>query len=116
MDTRRAATPSMSHPTRGALSHTPGAVCGDARPVGGTGAARRWVTGDDEFGRHTWFRHQLRERGQRYVLGGPCTTTMRDLEAPPPAYQGRGCRPKAPWQSVTDWRTSLPPTAWRPLP
>jgi hypothetical protein len=25
------------------------------------------VTGDDEFGRHTRFRHELRERGERYV-------------------------------------------------
>ena len=74
-----------------------------------------WVTGDDELGRHTQFRHDLRERGERYVLGVPCTTTMRDLEAPRPAYQGRGRRPKAPWQSVTDWRQSLLPTAWRRL-
>ena len=67
-----------------------------------------WVTGDDELGRHTQFRHELRERGERYVLGVPCTTTMRDLEAPLPAYAGRGRRPKAPWQSVTAWRQSLP--------
>src|SRR5437879_10313762 len=74
-----------------------------------------WVTGDDEVGRHTRFRQPLRERGARYVLGVPCTTTMRDLEAPWPAYAGRGRRPKAPWQSVTAWRTSLPPHAWRRL-
>jgi hypothetical protein len=72
-----------------------------------------WVTGDDELGRHTWFRHELRERDERYVLGVPCTTTMRDLEAPAPAYSGRGRRPKAPWQSVMAWRKSLDPTAWR---
>jgi hypothetical protein len=45
----------------------------------------------------------------------PCTTTMRDLEALPPAYQGRGRRPKAPWQSVTAWRKLLAPNAWRTL-
>ena len=72
-----------------------------------------WVTGDDELGRHTWFRQELRERGERYVLGVPCNTTIRDLEAWPPEYQGRGRRPKAPWQSVTAWRQSLDPTAWR---
>jgi SRSO17 transposase len=72
-----------------------------------------WVTGDDELGRHTWFRGELRERGERYVLGVPCNTAMRDLEAPSPAYQGRGRRPKAPWQSVTEWRKSLNPHAWR---
>jgi SRSO17 transposase len=72
-----------------------------------------WVTGDDELGRHTWFRGQMRARGERYVLGVPCNTTMRDLEAPLPAYQGHGRRPKAPWQSVMEWRQSLYPHAWR---
>jgi SRSO17 transposase len=71
------------------------------------------VTGDDELGRHTWFRHALRERDERYVLGIPCNITMRDLEALPPEYQGRGRRPQAPWQSVTAWRQSLDPTAWK---
>ena len=28
----------------------------------------RWVTGDDELGRHMRFRHDLRERGERYGL------------------------------------------------
>lgn len=60
-----------------------------------------WGTGDDALGRHTWFRQALRERGERYVLGVPCTTTLRDLEAP--------------WQSVTDRRQSLDPTAWTRL-
>jgi SRSO17 transposase len=55
-----------------------------------------WVTGDDELGRHTGFRGELRKRGERYVLGVPCTTTMRDLEGALPAYSGRGRRPKAP--------------------
>jgi SRSO17 transposase len=71
-----------------------------------------WVTGDDELGRHTQFRHALRQRGERYVLGVPCHTTMRDLEAPLPAYAGRGRPPKAPWQSVTQWRQALPGDAW----
>ncbi len=74
-----------------------------------------WVTGDDAFGRHSRFRHELRERGERSVLGVPCTTTIRDLQVSLPAYQGRGRRPKAPWQSVTDWRQLLDPTAWTHL-
>jgi hypothetical protein len=74
-----------------------------------------WVTGDDELGRPTRFRHHLRERGERYVLGVPCTTTMRDLEAPLPAYAGCGRRPKAPWQSVTAWRQSLSGDVWTHL-
>ncbi len=49
------------------------------------------------------------------MLGVPCTTTMRDLEAPLPAYSGRGRRPKARWPSVTQWRQSLPADAWTHL-
>jgi SRSO17 transposase len=75
-----------------------------------------WVTGDDELGRHSRFRGELRERGERYVLGVPCTPTIRDLETPLPEYSGRGRRPKAPWQSVTQWRQWLHPTAWWRLP
>jgi SRSO17 transposase len=74
-----------------------------------------WVTGDDELGRHTRFRGELRERGKRYVLGVPCNTTMRDLEAPLPEYQGRGRQPKAPWQSVSVWRQSLGSHGWTRL-
>jgi SRSO17 transposase len=74
-----------------------------------------WVTGDDELGRHMRFRHALRERGERYVLGVPCNTTIRDREAPLPVYAGRGRPPKAPWQSVTQWRQSLDAEAWTHL-
>jgi SRSO17 transposase len=74
-----------------------------------------WVTGDDELGRHLRFRHALRERGERYVLGVPCNTTLRDLEAPLPAYVGRGRPPKAPWQSVTQWRQGLDAEVWTHL-
>jgi SRSO17 transposase len=74
-----------------------------------------WVTGDDELGRHSRFRHELRERGERYVLGVPCTTAIRDLEAPWPAYQGRGRPPKPPWQSVMEWRQALPGDTWTRL-
>src|SRR5499427_914317 len=89
--------------------------CVEMRDAWGNQVPHGWVTGDDELGRHTQFRGTLRERGERYVLGVPCTTTMRDLEAPLPKYPGRGRRPKAPWQSVTAWRQSLPADAWTPL-
>jgi len=64
------------------------------------------------LGRHTQFRHALRERGERYVLGVPCNTTMRDLEAPLPTYQGRGRRPKAPGQAVSAWRQACDAEGW----
>ena len=95
--------------------HTRQAQCLEMLDEWGDQVPHGWVTADDELGRHSRFRHDLRERGERYVLGVPCNTTLRDLEAPLPAYQGRGRRPKAPWHSVTQWRQSLSPTAWTHL-
>jgi SRSO17 transposase len=92
--------------------HTRPDQCLEMLDEWGAQVPHSWVTGDDELGRHSRFRGELRQRGERYVLGVPCTTTIRDLEAPLPAYQGCGRRPKAPWQSVTQWRQSLSPTAW----
>jgi len=92
--------------------HTRQAQCIEMLDLWGEQIPHGWVTGDDELGRHTRFRHELRERGERYLLGVPCTTTIRDLEAPLPAYAGRGRPPKAPWQSVTQWRQCLDAEAW----
>src|SRR5262249_4456256 len=88
------------------------AQCLDMLDLWGAQVPHGWVTGDDELGRHTGFRGALRERGERYVLGVPCTTTTRDREAPLPAYAGRGSPRKTPWQSVTRWRQGLDAQAW----
>src|SRR2546427_1319551 len=95
--------------------HTRQEQCVEMLDTWGDQVPHGWVIGDDELGRHTQFRHALRERGERYVLGVPCNTTMRDLEAPLPAYAGRGRPPQAPWQSVTNWRQSLSGDAWTHL-
>jgi SRSO17 transposase len=95
--------------------HTRHEQCLEMLDAWGEQVPHGWVTGDDALGRHTWFRGELRARGERYVLGVPCTTTMRDLEVPLPAYQGRGRRPKAPWQSVRTWRKALHAEGWTRL-
>src|SRR5215468_6532257 len=95
--------------------HTRHEQCLEMLDAWGTQVPHGWVTGDDELGRHTRLRRELRERGERYVLGVPCTTTIRDLEAPLPGYQGRGRPPKPPWQSVTAWRHALEPEGWTQL-
>jgi SRSO17 transposase len=92
--------------------HTRHEQCLEMLDAWGEQVPHGWVTGDDELGRHTQFRHELRERGERYVLGVPCNTTMRDLEAPLPTYQGRGRRPKAPWQAVRAWRQAYDADGW----
>jgi len=38
---------------------------------------------------------------------------MRDLEAAPPTYRGRGRRPQRPWQRVEAWRAALDESAWK---
>src|SRR5216683_2562087 len=49
--------------------HTRQAQCLEMLDEWGEQVAHGWVTGDDELGRYTRFRAQLRERGERYVLG-----------------------------------------------
>lgn len=71
-----------------------------------------WVAGDDEMGRSSVFRGKLRERDERYLLAVPCNTLVRDLDAEPPAYQGRGMPRKTPFTRVDKWRASLPEQAW----
>jgi SRSO17 transposase len=95
--------------------HTRYEQCLEMLDAWGKQVPHGWVTGDDELGRHTRFRHALHERGERYLLGVPCTTTIRDLEAPCPAYQGRGRPPKPLWQSVTVWCHALHPETWAHL-
>jgi len=72
----------------------------------------KWVAGDDEMGRSTWFRRQLRASGELYLLAVPSNTNVRDLEGVCPAYRGRGPRPKVPFQRVDRWGKSLPEDAW----
>ena len=91
------------------------AQCLEMLDAWGKQVPHSWVTGDDALGRHTRFRDELRQRGERYVLGVPSTTAVRDLEGPSPTYPGRGRPSKAPWQSVTAWRQALPGHAWTHL-
>ena len=74
-----------------------------------------WVAGDDEMGRPASFRQALRDRGERYLLAVPSNTTIRDLEATPPEYAGRGRPPKSPFVRVDRWCAALPESAWTRL-
>lgn len=72
-----------------------------------------WITGDDEFGRASWFRHALGRRGERYLLDVPGNTTIRDLEALPPAPTGRrGGVPKTPFAQAQAWALAQPASSW----
>jgi len=74
-----------------------------------------WVAGDEEMGRPAWFRRELADRGERYLLAVPSNTTIGDLQAEPAAYSGRGRGPKVGFQQVGKWCESLPASAWTRL-
>ncbi len=71
-----------------------------------------WIAGDDEMGRSSRFRRDLRALGERYLLAVPSNTNIRDMEVEPPAYGGHGQPPKRPFQRVDLWRDSLDKNAW----
>jgi SRSO17 transposase len=72
----------------------------------------KWIAGDDEMGRSSGFRGDLRALGEQYLLAVPSNTGIRDLESNPPAYGGRGQPPKQPFQRVDRWRDALNNAAW----
>jgi len=71
-----------------------------------------WIAGDDEMGRSSGFRRDLRALGKQYLLAVPSNTGIRDLESKPPAYGGRGQPPKQPFKRVDIWREALSNAAW----
>jgi SRSO17 transposase len=72
-----------------------------------------WVTGDDERGRSSWFRQELRSRNERYLLAVPSNTLVRDLVAADPPYAGYGRRRKTPFGRAAVWCAAVPQDAWQ---
>jgi SRSO17 transposase len=72
-----------------------------------------WVVGDDEFGRASDLRGQLRRDRERYALDVPCNTSVRDLSTRRPASRPGG-RPRLPaWEGVEVWAARQPKGRWR---
>jgi SRSO17 transposase len=67
-----------------------------------------WVAGDDEFGRVTEFRAELRRRHERYVLDVPANTLVREV-AP-----GPGGRQPA-FERADAWAARQPAGRWKTL-
>lgn len=72
----------------------------------------QWIAGDDEMGRPYWFRRRLNGLNEQYLLAVPSNTLIRDMDADPPEYSGRGRKPKRPWTRVDKWRDSRSEDAW----
>ncbi|MCP4899658.1 MAG: IS701 family transposase [bacterium] len=87
-------------------------LCLDMLNKHGQQLPHTWICGDDEMGRPYWFRRHLHKLTERYLLAVPSNTLIRDLEAEPPKYSGRGRHPKRPWTRVDKWVASLADDAW----
>jgi SRSO17 transposase len=79
----------------------------------GASLPHRWIAGDDEMGRPSWFRRRLATLNERYLLAVPSNTSIRDLETALPAYAGKGRRPTRPWHSVQAWSQAVDAAVWQ---
>jgi SRSO17 transposase len=87
-------------------------LCLDMLQKHGGDLPHTWICGDDEMGRPYWFRRRLDKLNERYLLAVPSNTLIRDLEADPPKYSGRGHPPKRPWTRVDKWVAMLADKDW----
>jgi SRSO17 transposase len=71
------------------------------------------VAGDDEMGRSSRFRADLRAVGERYLLAVPSNTTIRDLDGEAPGGSDPQRRLKRPFEQVRAWALAQLPQAWR---
>src|SRR5712691_5536653 len=74
-----------------------------------------WIAGDDEMGRSSKFRGDLRALNECYLLAVPSNTLIRDCEAEPPLYSGHGQPRKVPFTRVDRWAAALPGSAWQTI-
>ena len=74
-----------------------------------------WVSGDDEMGRSSWFRQELRSRHQCYLLAVPSNTAVRDLVATDPPYAGRGQPPRVPFTRVDGYGAAVAEQRWQTI-
>jgi SRSO17 transposase len=74
-----------------------------------------WITGDDEMGRSSKFRADLRQMKERYLLAVPSNTTIRDLDGPVPPHSESGPAPTRPFEQVHVWMQAVPTAAWTSL-
>jgi SRSO17 transposase len=74
-----------------------------------------WVVGDDELGRVTELRAQLRLDRERYVLDVPCNTLVRDLSERRPPTRAGG-KPRLPlFERADRWAARQPKKRWKKI-
>jgi SRSO17 transposase len=74
-----------------------------------------WVLGDDEFGRVTDLRAQLRLDKERYVLDVPCNTLVRDLSERAAPTRGGGKPRLPPFERADQWAARQSKKRWKKI-
>jgi SRSO17 transposase len=97
---------------RGTRYQTRHQLCLEMLATNGTTLPHSWITGDDEMGRPYWFRKELHDLEERYLLAVPSNTLIRDLEVEPPVHAGSGRPRNRPWIRMDKWIASREPEEW----
>ena len=74
-----------------------------------------WVVGDDEFGRVTDLRAQLRLDKERYVLDVPCNTQVRDLSERAAPTRAGGKPRLPPFERADQWAARQSKKRWKKI-
>lgn len=74
-----------------------------------------WVVGDDEFGRVTDLRAQLRLAKERYVLDVPCNTLVRDLSERAAPTRAGGKPRLPPFERADQWAARQSKKRWKKI-
>lgn len=81
------------------------------------GLPHSWIVADDEYGRSSEFRAELRGRGESYVLDVPCNTLVRDLSQRRPRRSkfGPGRKREVGFVRADRWAARQPASGWTRL-
>jgi SRSO17 transposase len=102
-----------SHVPRQVRFQTRHQQCLDMLDESGHLLPHAWVTGDDEMGRSSAFRGELRGRNEQYLLAVPSNTLIRELDGFPREREEADAPRKTRFQRVDQWLKQLPEAAWQ---
>ena len=75
----------------------------------------KWVAGDDEMGRIPWFRKELREMKEPYMLAIPSNFLICDLDAPVEKCEHCGEEIERDFVNVRIWANAVPAKHWKTI-
>jgi len=75
----------------------------------------RWVAGDDEMGRIPWFRKELRNLKEPYMLAIPSNFLICDLDAPVEKCEQCGEELERDFVNVHVWANAVPTKHWKTI-